>query len=100
MFKMKRTQTRIQDLRSEEDGGLTIFGLYIFACIAMVSAIAIDMSNLVAQHTKLQMTADLAAHAAQPTPHYIIATVITPAIPLTLLLQSLKTPCQKRNTER
>jgi hypothetical protein len=30
----------------------------------MVSAIAIDMSNLVAQHTKLQMTADLAAHAA------------------------------------
>jgi hypothetical protein len=64
MFKMKRTQTRIQDLRSEEDGGLTIFGLYIFACIAMVSAIAIDMSNLVAQHTKLQMTADLAAHAA------------------------------------
>jgi hypothetical protein len=61
---MKRTQTLIQDLRSEDDGGLTIFGLYIFACIAMVSGIAIDMSNLVAQHTKLQMTADLAAHAA------------------------------------
>jgi hypothetical protein len=60
---MKRTQTLIQDLRSEDDGGLTIFGLYIFACIAMVSGIAIDMSNLVAQHTKLQMTADLAAHA-------------------------------------
>jgi hypothetical protein len=63
-FKMLRTQTRIQNLRSEDDGGLTIFGLYIFACIAMVSAIAIDMSNLIAQHTKLQMTADLAAHAA------------------------------------
>jgi hypothetical protein len=64
MFKMKSTLTGIQSLRSEDDGGLTIFGLYIFACIAMISGIAIDMSNLVAQHTKLQMTADLAAHAA------------------------------------
>ncbi|HCP80637.1 MAG TPA: hypothetical protein DIT67_03275 [Octadecabacter sp.] len=41
-----------------------IFGLYIFAAIAMISGIAIDVSHLNAERTRLQYTTDLAAHAA------------------------------------
>lgn len=47
-----------------EDGGIFIFGLYIFATIAVISGLAIDMSQLIAERSRLQTTTDLAAHAA------------------------------------
>ena len=36
------------DFRSDEEGGMTIFGLHIFATVAIISGIAIDVSNLIA----------------------------------------------------
>ena len=52
------------DFRSDEEGGMTIFGLYIFATMAIISGIAIDVSNLIAARSQLQIVADAAAHAA------------------------------------
>ncbi|MDA5094984.1 Tad domain-containing protein [Aliiroseovarius sp. KMU-50] len=48
----------------DEDAALTIFGLYIFATSVVLSAIAIDVSRLIQAYTQLQITADVAAHAA------------------------------------
>lgn len=50
--------------RRDEDGGLTIFGLYIFLATVIIAGIAVDMTHLISERTKLQITADLAAHAA------------------------------------
>ncbi len=49
---------------SDDDGGIFIFGLYIFAAIATISGIAIDVYHLNAERTRLQNATDLAAHAA------------------------------------
>ena len=49
---------------SDDDGGIYIFGLYIFVAIATISGIAIDVSHLNAERTRLQNATDLAAHAA------------------------------------
>jgi len=43
---------------------MSIFGLYIFAAMAILSGIAVDVSNLVSARSQLQVTADAAAHAA------------------------------------
>jgi Flp pilus assembly protein TadG len=48
----------------DEGGGMTIFGLFIFATMAMLSGIAIDTSNLIMMRTQMQATADTVAHAA------------------------------------
>ncbi|NKB28651.1 MAG: hypothetical protein GKR99_14320 [Rhodobacteraceae bacterium] len=47
-----------------EDGGMTIFGLYIFLGMAILAGIGVDFSNLIAHRTHLQVAADVAAHAA------------------------------------
>ena len=57
--------TKISKLaETSEDGGLTIFGLYLFLGMVIVGGIAIDFANLTTHRTHLQITADVAAHAA------------------------------------
>jgi len=48
----------------DERGGIAIFGLYIFMTILIMAGLAIDMSHLVNDRTRLQIAADTAAHAA------------------------------------
>ncbi|RYG93373.1 hypothetical protein EU803_03440 [Loktanella sp. IMCC34160] len=43
---------------------MAIFGLYIFMAMAIMAGVAIDTSNLFTARTQLQITADMAAHAA------------------------------------
>ena len=57
--------TKFSELyKTSEDGGLTIFGLYLFLGMVIVGGIAIDFANLITHRTHLQVTADVAAHAA------------------------------------
>ncbi|NRP11992.1 hypothetical protein XMM379_001908 [Aliiroseovarius sp. xm-m-379] len=60
---MKRPEN-MRTFRQSEDGALTVFGLYIFATMILLAAIAIDMTQLITARTQLQVTADQAAHAA------------------------------------
>jgi len=48
----------------EEDGALTAFGIYSFLAAAVISAIALDVANLMSAKNQLQVAADTAAHAA------------------------------------
>jgi len=54
----------VQRWKNDERGGVAIFGLYIFMTILIMAGLAIDMSHLVNDRTKLQIAADTAAHAA------------------------------------
>ena len=47
-----------------EDGGMTVFGLYITLIALVIGGLALDVSNAIRMRTMLQMTADSAAHAA------------------------------------
>ncbi|WP_281982456.1 Tad domain-containing protein [Thalassorhabdomicrobium marinisediminis] len=55
---------RIQNFRQQEDGAMTVLGLFIFMVSAILGGLAVDVTHLISQRTKLQVTADLAAHAA------------------------------------
>ncbi|WP_298905580.1 Tad domain-containing protein [uncultured Aliiroseovarius sp.] len=55
---------RIRHFRKNENGAITIFGLFLFAAIVLVGGLAIDMHNLMTARTQLQISADLTAHAA------------------------------------
>lgn len=55
---------RIRRFRQDENGAITIFGLFLFAAIVLVGGLAIDMHNLMTARTQLQISADLTAHAA------------------------------------
>jgi Flp pilus assembly protein TadG len=55
---------RIRRFRQDENGAITIFGLFLFAAIVLVGGLAIDMHNLMTVRTQLQISADLTAHAA------------------------------------
>lgn len=48
---------------SSEDGGGTVFGLFIFVTLAMVMSLALDFTNAWRNRTYLSSTADIAAHA-------------------------------------
>lgn len=50
-----------------EDAGITAFGLLIFSASLLMASYAIDVSNLEQQRTRLQTTADAAAHDALVT---------------------------------
>ena len=58
------SDARIDDFRKSEDGALTALGLYLFVAMAMIGAIAVDVSNLFAARSQLQVAADTAGHAA------------------------------------
>ncbi len=49
---------------TREDGAMTIFGIFIFLCMAVLSAIAVDVASLMAARNQLQVAADTAGHAA------------------------------------
>jgi len=55
---------RIRHFRKDENGAITIFGLFLFAAIVLVGGLAIDMHNLMTARTQLQISADMTAHAA------------------------------------
>ena len=48
----------------DEDGAMTIFGIFVFVVMIFVSAVAVDVANLMAARNQLQVAADTAAHAA------------------------------------
>lgn len=64
MMRSPGIQRLIRRLATREDGGITIFGLFMFACVLMVGGIAVDISYLYSARTQLQVTTDVAAHAA------------------------------------
>ncbi|MFB9233508.1 TadE/TadG family type IV pilus assembly protein [Pseudohalocynthiibacter aestuariivivens] len=49
---------------TDENGAMTIFGLFVFVVMIFVSAVAVDVANLMAARNQLQVAADTAAHAA------------------------------------
>lgn len=56
--------TRKHEFRRGEDGGMTVFGMFLFLTTCAVGAIALDVTHLYSARTQLQVAADLAAHAA------------------------------------
>lgn len=48
----------------KEDGGLTILNLVLVLVLAIFAGVGIDMANLIAARTQLQVAADSAAHTA------------------------------------
>ena len=55
---------RLTRFARSEDGGMTIFALYVLAGALMASAFAVDFAYLQSARTQLQVAADSAAHAA------------------------------------
>jgi hypothetical protein len=61
---MRRLIKSVRNWIDDERVGIAIFGLYIYMSILIMAGLAIDMSHLVNNKTKLQIAADTAAHAA------------------------------------
>lgn len=59
-----RSMCNLKEFIAEDRGALTVFGLYLFVVMAIISGVAIDYSNLITARTQLQVTADAVAHAA------------------------------------
>ena len=59
-----RLRTRARAFVENEEGGMAIFGLFIFATMATVGAVGLDVAHLITARTQLQVAADLVAHAA------------------------------------
>lgn len=51
-------------LTRDEQGGMTIWGLFLFAMLCAVGALGLDVTHLYAARTQLQVAADIAAHSA------------------------------------
>lgn len=56
--------TKISRFKSDESGSMSVFSLFIFTTSLIIAGLAIDVSNLYAARTRLQVAADSAAHAA------------------------------------
>ena len=54
----------LSEFRNDEQGSMTVFGLFFFLFTCILAAFAVDVSNLFAQRTHLQTAADQAGHAA------------------------------------
>jgi len=61
---MRRLTKSFQNWIDDERGGIAIFGLYMFMSVLIMAGLAIDMSHLISNKTRLQIAADTAAHAA------------------------------------
>ncbi len=61
---MLKTLSNYRVFSADEAGSLTIHGLFTFIAMATVSAISLDVSNLMSSQTQLQVAADTAGHAA------------------------------------
>jgi len=60
----KLNQIDQNDFASDEGGAISIMNLFFVVALAMLTGIAIDVSNLIQARTQLQVAADTAAHAA------------------------------------
>ena len=69
MRHLSSARDRLRAFRREE-GGITILGLFTFASAAMIGAVALDVTHFYSTRTHLQVTADLAAHAALYSAEY------------------------------
>lgn len=49
---------------TDQSGGITAFALFLFVTMVVVAGLAVDVSNLFARQTYLQIAADSAGHAA------------------------------------
>ncbi|WP_424941484.1 TadE/TadG family type IV pilus assembly protein [Aliiroseovarius sp. S253] len=58
------TSNHIWQFTKNDEGAITIFGMFLFAAIVLVGGLAIDMHNLMNARTQLQVSADMTAHAA------------------------------------
>ncbi len=55
---------RVSGFREDEEGGMLIFGLFIFVMMLMVGSLAVDFMRLESQRARLQSTIDRAALAS------------------------------------
>ena len=58
--------------QTDDDGSISVFGLFVFVGTAMIGAIALDFTHFQSSRTHLQVTADLAAHAALYSSEYAL----------------------------
>ena len=58
------TKSRLELLRTNEDGNITLFGIFMIVTCAITGGLAMDVMNGVKTRTHLQVAADSAAHAA------------------------------------
>lgn len=58
------TRRRLGRFQRCESGGMTIFGLYMFLTMVVLSAVALDFQHLMSERTRLQVATDLVAHGA------------------------------------
>ena len=63
MLRAQRNRPSVRFSRSE-DGWVTPLSLYAFVITAVIGGLGLDLSQLIAARTQLQVAADLAAHAA------------------------------------
>ena len=64
MTRLAAVLTRIRRFHRSEQGGATVWSLFLSTAIAMIGGYAVDVSNLMTSRTDLQIAADAAAHAA------------------------------------
>ncbi|MDH5798545.1 MAG: Tad domain-containing protein, partial [Paracoccaceae bacterium] len=60
---MRRGHLKTRFLK-EDQGSMTVFGLYLFIGIMMIGALAVDVASAYMARTQLQVAADATAHAA------------------------------------
>ena len=58
------TSPKLTEFKQDDAGGLSILNLFFLMATGIVAGIAIDVSSLVSAKSQLQVTADVAAHAA------------------------------------
>lgn len=55
---------KIAAFHADEEGSMTILGLFFFICMAIIGSFALDVMSIYSARTHLQTAADQAAHAA------------------------------------
>ena len=61
---MVQCADKVGEFSENQDGGMTVLGLYVSVAMFILGGLAVDVSSLIAARTQLQVAADLAAHAA------------------------------------
>ena len=61
---MVQCADKVGEFSKNQDGGMTVLGLYVSVAMFILGGLAVDVSSLIAARTQLQVAADLAAHAA------------------------------------
>jgi Flp pilus assembly protein TadG len=64
MFRLLPPRKSLARFLTKEDGALTILAIYFLLITLVIGGMAIDFNKLIADRTRLQITADSVAHAA------------------------------------